>query len=260
MGIKVEKFLIPNSFFFPGEPTLATNLVDALIKAIQLIISLDPETIQITFLSLQISLFAVFYACLLGIPFGIVIGSKEFFGKRLILTIVNTGMSFPPVVMGLLIFVLFTPIGPIGSLGFNILLTPQAMILAQFLLAFPIIAGLVSSAVTNIDFTVREAAYTLGANSRQMIWMQIREIRTDILASIITAFGEAISEIGAVLIVGGNIRYKTRTLTTAIGRDIDGGLWAEALALGIILLTTAFLINLILTFIQHRDVKIIKGD
>lgn len=239
---------------------MATNLIDAFIKAIELIITLDPETLQITFLSLQVSLFAVFYACLLGIPLGIIVGSKDFIGKRFVLTIVNTGMSFPPVVMGLLIFVLFAPTGPIGSLGLNILLTPQVMILAQFLLAFPIIIGLVSSAVTNIDFTVREAAYTLGANNRQMIWMQIREIRTDILASIITAFGGAISEIGAVLIVGGNIRYKTRTLTTAIGRDIDGGLWAEALALGIILLSTAFLVNLILTFIQHKDVKIIKGD
>lgn len=239
---------------------MATNLLDALIKAIELIISLDPEVLQITFLSLRVSILAVFYACLLGIPIGIIIGSKQFFGRNFILTIINTGMSFPPVVMGLLIFVLFAPTGPIGALGFNILLTEQAMVLAQFFLALPIIIGLVASAVTNIDYTVREAAYTLGANNRQLIWMQIREIKTDILASIITAFGGAISEIGAVLIVGGNIRYKTRTLTTAIGRDIDGGLWDYALALGIILLTTAFLVNLILTFIQHRDIKIIKGD
>ena len=239
---------------------MATNLMDALVKAIELIVSLDPEVLQITFLSLRVSFFAVFYACLLGIPIGIIIGSKEFFGKGLILTIVNTGMSFPPVVMGLLIFVLFAPTGPIGQLGISILLTERAMVLAQFFLALPIIIGLVASAVTNIDFTVREAAFTLGANNRQMIWMQIREIKTDILASIITAFGGAISEIGAVLIVGGNIRYKTRTLTTAIGRNIDGGLWDYALALGIILLTTAFLVNLVLTYIQHKDVRIIKGD
>ncbi len=240
---------------------MATDLVDSVIKALELILSFDPEVLQITFLSLRVSLLAVFYAAVLGIPLGIIIGSNEFIGKRLILTIINTGMSFPPVVMGLLLYVLFASRGPLGQFGFDILLTETAMMLAQFLLAVPIIIGLVTSAVTNIDFTVREAAFTLGANKRQIIWMQIREIRTDILASIITAFGGAISEIGAVLIVGGNIRYKTRTLTTAIGRNIDAGLWEYAIALGIILLLTAFLINLILTYVQHSDSPtFIKGD
>ena len=240
---------------------MATNLVDALIKAIELIISFDPEVVQITILSLRVSLLAVFYACLLGIPLGIIIGSNEFRGKKFIMTIINTGMSFPPVVMGLLIFVLFSSSGPIGQLGIRILLTETVMILAQFLLAFPIIVGLIASGVSNLDFTVREAAFTLGANNNQIIWMQIREIRTDIMASIITAFGGAISEIGAVLIVGGNIRFKTRTLTTAIGRDIDAGAWDYALALGIILLLVAFSVNLILTFIQQSDKsRFIKGD
>lgn len=240
---------------------MPTNLVDALIKAVELIISLDPEVLQITFLSLRVSLFAVFYASILGIPFGIIIGSNEFFGKRFIMTIVNTGMSFPPVVMGLLIFILFSSSGPIAQFGVHILLTETAMILAQFLLAFPIIVGLTASGVSNLDFTIRETAFTLGANNNQIIWMQIREIRTDIIASIITAFGGAISEIGAVLIVGGNIQFKTRTLTTAIGRDIDAGAWDYAIALGIILLLVAFSVNLILTFIQQSDKsKFIKGD
>lgn len=240
---------------------MATDLVSSVIKAFELILSLDPEVLQITFLSLRISLLAVFYAALLGIPLGIIIGSNEFFGKRFILTIVNTGMSFPPVVMGLLLYVLFSNVGPFGQLGIHILLTETAMMLAQFLLAVPIVIGLTASAVTNIDFTVRETAFTLGANNRQIIWMQIREIRSDILASVITAFGGAISEIGAVLIVGGNIRYKTRTLTTAIGRDIDAGLWEYAIALGIILLLTAFTINLVLTYVQHSDTPtFIKGD
>ena len=240
---------------------MPTNLVDALIKAIELIISFDPEVVQITILSLRISLLAVFYACLFGIPLGIIIGSNEFTGKKFLMTLINTGMSFPPVVMGLLIFVLFSSSGPIGQLGIRILLTETVMILAQFLLAFPIIVGLTASAVSNLDLTVREAAFTLGANNNQIIWMQIREIRTDIMASIITAFGGAISEIGAVLIVGGNIRYKTRTLTTAIGRDIDAGAWDVALALGIILLLVAFSVNLILTLIQQSSkAKYIKGD
>lgn len=240
---------------------MATDLVGAVIKAFELIISLDPEVLQITFLSLRVSLLAVFYASLIGIPLGIIVGSREFHGKRFILSIINTGMSFPPVVMGLLLYVLFSNVGPLGQLGFRILLTETAMMLAQFLLAVPIIIGLTSSGVTKIDFTVREAAFTLGANKWQIIWMQIREIRSDILASIITAFGGAISEIGAVLIVGGNIRYKTRTLTTAIGRDIDAGLWEYAIALGIILLLTAFIVNLFLTYVQHSDTPtFIKGD
>lgn len=244
---------------------MPTNLVDALVKAIELIVSLNPEVLQITILSLRISLLAVFYASLLGIPLGIIIGSNEFFGKKFIMTVVNTGMSFPPVVMGLLIFVLFSSSGPIGQLGIHILLTETAMILAQFLLAFPIIIGLTASGVSNLDFTVREAAFTLGADKNQIIWMQIREIRTDIMTSIITAFGGAISEIGAVLIVGGNIQFKTRTLTTAIGRDIDAGAWDVAIALGIILLLVAFSVNLILTFVQQSDKSnktkfIIKGD
>ena len=240
---------------------MPTNLVDALIKAIELIISFDPEVVQITFLSLRVSLLAVFYACLIGIPLGIIIGSNDFFGKKFLMTLINTGMSFPPVVMGLLLFILFSSSGPFGQLGIRILLTETIMILAQFLLAFPIIVGLIASGVSNIDFTVREAAFTLGANNKQIIWMQIREIRTDIMASIITAFGGAISEIGAVLIVGGNIQFKTRTLTTAIGRDIDAGAWDYALALGIILLLVAFSVNLILTYIQQSDkTTFIKGD
>lgn len=243
---------------------MATDLTDAFIKSIELIISLDPEVLQITFLSLRISLLAVFYASIIGIPLGIIFGTKKFSGKGFILIIVNTGMSFPPVVMGLLIFILFSRTGPLGQLGFDILLTESVMIIAQLLLAIPIIIGLITSAVSKIDASIRETALTLGANDRQIIWAQIREIKTEIFGAIITAFGGAISEIGAVLIVGGNIRYKTRTLTTAIGKNIESGLWEYALALGIILLSTAFLINLVLTYLQHSDEiyipRFLKGD
>ncbi|MFW9928969.1 MAG: ABC transporter permease [Candidatus Thorarchaeota archaeon] len=243
------------------EKGLATDLIEAIKKAFELIFSLNPEVLNITFLSLRVSLTAVIYASILGIPIGIIVGSHTFHGKRLSLVLINTGMSFPPVVMGLLIFVLFSRTGPIGQLGFDILLTDTVMILAQLLLAIPIIVGLTSSAVSNIDENIRETALTLGANKYQSIWAQLREVRTEILAAIITAFGAAISEIGAVQIVGGNIRYKTRTLTTAIGKNIDAGLWEYALALGIILLMTAFLVNLLLTYIQHSEMPtFLRGD
>ena len=243
---------------------MATDLLVAFTKSIELIFSLDPEVMNITFLSLRISLLAVLYASIIGIPLGIIFGSKNFRGRGFLLIIVNTGMSFPPVVMGLLIFILFARTGPLGQLGFDILLTETVMIIAQLLLAIPIIIGLITSAVSKIDVGIRETALTLGANDRQIIWAQIREIRTEIFGAIITAFGGAISEIGAVLIVGGNIRYKTRTLTTAIGKNIESGLWEYALALGIILLSTAFIINLVLTYLQHSDAiympRFLKGD
>ncbi|MFW9995271.1 MAG: ABC transporter permease [Candidatus Odinarchaeota archaeon] len=237
---------------------MTEKLVEALFQAIDLILTLDPEVLQVTLLSLRVSLTAVLIAAGFGIPVGILLGSREFTGKRFILTIVNTGMSFPPVVMGLLIFLLFSKSGPFGQLG--ILLTDTAMIIAQLLLAVPIIIGLTTSAVGVLTLEFQEAATTLGASQRQYIYLVIRETRTGLLAATIAAFGAAISEIGAIQIVGGNIRYKTRTLTTAIGKEISAGRWEFAMALGIILLTTAFLVNVIFTYFQHTRKIFIRGD
>ncbi|MFW9778547.1 MAG: ABC transporter permease [Candidatus Heimdallarchaeota archaeon] len=228
---------------------MSNELLDSLIQAVNLIITLDPEVLAITFLSLRVSLTAVVLAGVLGIPFGIALGSRTFAGRRIIWVVVNTGMSFPPVVMGLLIFVLFSSS---GSLGFvNLLLTENAMMLAQLFLAIPIIVGLSASAVSSIDPSIKEAATTLGATPLQLTWLQIREVRTEIFAAFIAAFGGAISEIGAIQIVGGNIRWRTRTLTTAIGKEIAAGRWEYALALGTILLLTAFAMNMLFTYFQH---------
>ena len=134
------------------------------------------------------------------------------------------------------------------------------MILAQLALAVPIITGLSSSAVSNLELSFKETALTLGASSRQIIITQVREVRTEIVAAFIAAFGAAISEIGAIQIVGGNIRWKTRTLTTSIGKEIAAGRWEYALALGIILLTTAFAMNLIFTYLQHSQRIFTMGD
>lgn len=237
---------------------MSNELLESLIQAFGLIITLDEEVIQITLLSLRVSLTAVILAAMIGIPLGIVIGSQSVPGKRFFLTIINTGMSFPPVVMGLLIFILFSHGSPFAQL--RILLTETAMIIAQLLLALPIITGLSSSAVSNLDPSLKEAAITLGATPRQVIWVQIREVRIEVIAAFIAAFGAAISEIGAVQIVGGNIRWKTRTLTTSIGKEIAAGRWSYALALGIILLLTAFLMNILFTYLQHRQQISLRAD
>ncbi len=237
---------------------LADDLFDSVIQAFILIITLDPEVYQITILSLRVSLTAVFLGSLVGIPLGIVLGSRIFRGKNFLMTLVNTGMSFPPVVMGLFIFILFSQGGYLNQL--SILLTETAMIIAQFLLALPILTGLSASAVSSLDKRLVETSTTLGASPRQIVWMQTREIKTNIIAAIVAAFGGAISEIGAVQIVGGNIRWKTRTLTTSIGLKISSGEWSYALALGIILLLIAFMINILFTYLQYTQRTFLKGD
>ncbi len=237
---------------------MSNELLDSVVQALALIISLDQEVLNITLLSLRVSLTAVLLAGLIGIPFGIILGSRIFYGKNFFMVIINTGMSFPPVVMGLFIFILFSRDGYLGFL--KILLTETVMMLAQFLLALPILIGLTASAVSNLDENLKETSITLGASPLQIIWMQTREIKTNIIASVIAAFGGAISEIGAVQIVGGNIRWETRTLTTAISLEIQQGEWAFALALGIILLMLAFTINILFTYLQYTSRSFIKGD
>ncbi|MHA2330328.1 MAG: ABC transporter permease, partial [Candidatus Hodarchaeales archaeon] len=171
---------------------MVVDLVEAIFQALELIITLDPEVMQITILSLRVSLTAVLIATIIGLPAGMILGSRNFLGKRMLLTLIHTWMSFPPVVMGLLIFILFSNIGPFGIL--NILLTDTAMMLAQFFLALPILIGLSASAVGNLDPQILEAATTLGANPRQKIILLLRETRIGLLAATIAAFGGAISE------------------------------------------------------------------
>jgi len=228
---------------------MASDILSSIIQAITLIITLDPEVMQITLLSLRVSLIAVILSSLIGIPTGIYLGLLRFRGKTFLLTFINTAMAFPPVVMGLFIFILFSEYGPFGQVG--ILLTDTVLILVQFLLALPIIIGLSASTMANVDSKLVETATTLGANQKQRFILLIREARIELFAAAIAAFGAAISEIGAVQIVGGNIRFKTRTLTTAIGREISAGRWEFALALGFILLLAAFLVNVFLTYLQH---------
>lgn len=211
----------------------------------------NDEVIHITLLSFQISCTAVALATIISLPLGITLGLKDFRGKQLVLSLVNTLMGLPPVVVGLILYLLLSTSGPFGPL--SLLYTPSAMILAQLIMAVPIVIGLSYSAVSAIPEKVIEQTYSLGATKYQLFLVILKEARVGILASIVAAFGGAISEVGAIMIVGGNIRYFTRTLTTAILLYTSMGEFDIALTLGIILLITAFLINIFLTFLQSKQ-------
>lgn len=208
------------------------------------------EIFEITLLSLRVSGTAVFIAACIGIPSGAFIALHEFRGKNFLRTIINTLMGLPPVLVGLLIVLLFSRSGPLGQAG--ILFTPTAMIIAQLILTLPIVTGITTSAVASVDERIKDTALSLGADSNQCTTMIIKEARIGIMASVIAAFGAAISEVGAVILAGGNIRFKSRVLTTAIVEETRKGNFGPAMSLGIILLTIAFLVNLLLTLLQRR--------
>jgi tungstate transport system substrate-binding protein len=216
------------------------------------------EILNITFLSLTVSLSAVSIGALIGVPLGAFLGLRGFRGKHAILhftevtlkSFVNALMGLPPVVAGLLIYLLFNRSGPLGFLG--LLYTPTAMIITQLILVVPIIVGVTMSTVASIEKSIRERALSLGATDRQATWVILREARIGILTAIIVALGAAISEVGGIMIAGGNIRWATRTLTTAIITEVEIGNFEMAAILGIILLIIAFIINLALTIIQIR--------
>ncbi|MEM2241539.1 MAG: ABC transporter permease [Candidatus Bathyarchaeia archaeon] len=219
------------------------------------------EVLNITLLSLKVSGLATLIGALIGIPIGTFLGLRRFKGKRTIMrfvdvimkTIVNTFMGLPPVVVGLIVYLLLTASGPLGWLG--LLYTPMAMIITQLIIVIPIIIGITMSAVGSIEKSIREKALSLGATETQAALLVLREARMGVLSSIIAAFGAAISEVGGIMITGGNIRWWTRTLTTAIVIETELGNFTMALTLGAILLTIAFIINLALTIIQVKGAR-----
>jgi len=216
------------------------------------------EILNITLLSLRVSGTAVLIGALIGVPIGTILGLGRFRGKQFLMrfvditlrSIVNTFMGLPPVVVGLVVYLLLTASGPLGPLG--LLYTPTAMIITQLIMAVPIITGVTMSAVGSVERAIREKALSLGATDRQAAWMVLREARMGVLTAIIVAFGAAISEVGGIMITGGNIRWVTRTLTTAIVVETNLGNFDLAISLGVILLFMAFIINLVLTIIQLR--------
>ncbi len=219
------------------------------------------EILNITLLSLRVSGTAVLIGALIGVPVGAILGLGQFKGKQTFIfffnvsvrSMVNTFMGLPPVVVGLVVYLLLSASGPLGPLG--LLYTPTAMIITQLIMAVPIIIGVTMSAVGSVEKAIREKALSLGATDRQAAWMVLREARMGVLTAVIVAFGAAISEVGGVMITGGNIRWVTRTLTTAIVVETNLGDFELAITLGIILLSMAFAINLVLTILQLRGAK-----
>ena len=226
------------------------GILDGFLQALGLLASFNSEIYGIMFLSLFVSGMATMIASLMGVPLGSLISLKRFRGKELVKTLTYTLMGLPPVVAGLVIFLIFVRVGPLGALG--LLYTPAVMIIAQVTLATPIIVGVTISAVSSVPREVRDTAMSLGATEWQSTFTILREARIGIITAIITGFGSCISEVGAVMIVGGNIRYETRVLTTSIMVSTGMGDFGYALALGIILLVLAFLVNVPLVRLQRK--------
>lgn len=218
--------------------------------ALELLIQGDPEIFQVVLLSLRVSGTAVLISLLLGIPLGTILALSEFPGRRLVLSLVNTGMGFPPVVVGLFVSMLLWRSGPLG--GLDLLYTPAAMVIAQVALAAPIIIGLTAAAIQQLNPKLRLQILSLGANRRQLMWILLREARLPLLAAVMAGFGGVISEVGAVMMVGGNVRGQTRVLTTATVLETRMGHFDVAIALSLVLLGITFLVNLALTIFQQR--------
>ena len=216
----------------------------------QLILSGDPNVFRITFLSLRVSGTATLLGAALGIPIGATIALRKFSGKTILMSIINTFMGLPPVVVGLFLYLILSSYGPLGFL--HLLYTPEAMIMAQLIMVTPITAGITLSAVSNVDAKLRETAVSIGADSLQEVRMILNEARLGLLTAVLTGFGSAISEVGAIMIVGGNLLGYTRTLTTAVVLLTNQGDFDGAIALGIILLGLAFSVNVALTYLQTK--------
>ncbi|MCP2520840.1 ABC transporter permease [Candidatus Aminicenantes bacterium AC-335-A11] len=224
--------------------------LDGLIKAFKIIENLDPEILKITWLTIKVSGTATFISLILGIPFSLFLALRHFPGRKFLISMINTGMGLPPVVVGLFVALILWRSGPLGSL--NLIYTPIAMIIAQIIIAFPIIAGFSMSAFQQVTPDYYLQALALGASRLQAIWAMMKEARLPALAAVMAGFGGVISEVGAVLMVGGNIKDKTRVLTTAIVLETRMGKFGMAIALSVILLFLTFSVNYFLTHFQQR--------
>lgn len=226
------------------------SMTEGFLKAFSLIYNLDQELLGIILLSLKVSGTALIISSIIGVPAGAVIGLKKFPGKGFIITLLNTFMGLPPVVVGLFVYLLLSRSGTLGFMG--LLYTPSAMVAAQTILALPIVASLCHSAIVAVEPIIGQAATTLGATPYQKAVTIIKEARYGILSSIIAGFGRVMAEVGAILIVGGNIAGYTRVMTTTIALETDKGNFELALALGVILLIISLLINIALHLIQRK--------
>ncbi|MBM4760775.1 ABC transporter permease [Bacillus sp. B15-48] len=225
-------------------------LIEGLNKALELILAGDPLIAEITLRTLKVSMTAILISTIVGIPAGILLGLVKFRGRRVVLAFVNIGMGLPPVVAGLWITMLLWRSGPLGA--YSLLYTETAIVLAQILVSLPIVTALTSTAFQQISEKMILQVKALGATRLQLVWILLKETRLAILAAIIAGFGRVIAEVGAAMMVGGNISGETRILTTSIVMEVSKGNFDVALALSFILMALAFFITFMLTFLQQR--------
>ena len=220
-------------------------------EAFRLLLTGDPELYRIIARTLAISSLAAALAMLIGIPIGYALARGRFPGRTLLLSAVNTGMGLPPVVVGLLVWLLLTRSGPLGSL--ELIYTKEAMVLAQLVIATPLVVGFTAASVQSLPAELPDLLQMLGAGRIRRLWIIAREAQLGLLAAIMAGFGAVVSEVGASMTVGGNLRGSTRVLTTAIVTETGRGNLPVALALGILLLALAFTVNGVLTIVQQRQ-------
>jgi tungstate transport system permease protein len=225
-------------------------IIDSFLSAILMVISLDAEMVAIIEVSLRVSCTSTVLAAMMGVPLGFLIAFGEFAGKRMTITVLNTLLALPTVVIGLFVYAFISRRGIFGP--FDLLYSQQAIIIGQVILIIPVVAAFTIAAISKIDERYRKTAKTLGANRRQTAWIILREARFGIVAAIIAAFGRVISEVGISMMLGGNIKGFTRTMTTAMALEYDKGSFTLAIALGIVLLGISFGMNLLFHFFQGR--------
>jgi len=226
------------------------ELWEGLVQAVQLIARLDPEVVEISLRSLYVSAASIIIAALFCVPAGGIIHFHEFRGKKVLINVIQTFYSIPTVVVGLFVFLFISRAGPLG--GLELLFTPAAIIIGQVILIIPILTGMTLSALNGVDRSIKDTALSMGASGSQAIWTIISEARFAVVGALILGFGRAISEVGAALMLGGNIRGYTRVLTTAISLETQRGDLVLSLALGIILISIAMVVSVIVNVLLQR--------
>jgi tungstate transport system permease protein len=221
------------------------------VKAVELVFGLNAEVWSITWLSLMISGYATLISLLVGIPLGIALALGRFPGRGVTVAMINTGMGLPPVVVGLFVSIFLWRSGPLGFM--ELIYTPTAMVIAQVIIAFPIVAGLTMASFQSLDPKLALQLLGIGASQIQVLWLLCKEAKLPLLAAVMAGFGGVISEVGASMMVGGNIRGQTRVLTTATVLETGKGNFEIAIALGLILLALTFAVNFLLTRIQQGE-------
>ena len=225
-------------------------LSEGLRQALQLLLSLDPETFSAVSATVLSTLYAMLAATIVGLPCGLVLGYCHFPGRRLLRLLSDTLLAFPTVLIGLLVYAFISRRGPLGDFG--LLFTLEGMALGQTILALPIIISLTAQAVESLDARCRQTLLTLGASPAQLAWGTVCELRYEILLVAVTAFGRVVTEVGIAMMLGGNIKWETRTITTAIALETSKGEFAQGIALGLVLLFMAFVVNAALTVLRRR--------